>query len=257
MEKEELDKILENHRHYLNRDIDGWVKMRADLRNADLGGVNLSGADLREANLRGADLNQANLNDANLEGAIMERANLEHANLHYANLKDVNLSDAFLRRASLQYADLRRADLLGTNLLRAELYCTDLRGANMERTNFEYSNLHCAELDEKERFRNGVILTESIIGWKKCISDSRKPSIVKLEIPKWSVVFCINGKKCRTNRAKVLSLSDGNLAFSVFNNGFTYEVGKEIVIDDFDMAYNVECASGIHFFKTREEAENY
>lgn len=49
MEQKELDKIVENHRHWLSEDVDGWEKMKADLRGADL-----RGADLRDANLHGA-----------------------------------------------------------------------------------------------------------------------------------------------------------------------------------------------------------
>ena len=44
MTREELNKILENHLHWINEDIDGWEGMEADLR----------GADLREADLREA-----------------------------------------------------------------------------------------------------------------------------------------------------------------------------------------------------------
>jgi hypothetical protein len=37
----------------------------------------------------------------------------------------------------------------------------------------------------------------------------------------------------------------------------SYYVGDEITIYDFNCEYNMECAEGIHFFMTREEAENY
>ena len=40
-------------------------------------------------------------------------------------------------------------------------------------------------------------------------------------------------------------------------NGLSSVLGKKIMIDDFNLMYNVECASGFHFFRTREEAENY
>ena len=33
--------------------------------------------------------------------------------------------------------------------------------------------------------------------------------------------------------------------------------GHEIEIKDFNLMYNVECASGFHFFRTRKEAEEY
>ena len=64
MTQEELNKILENHKHWLNEDCEGWENMRADLERADL-----YGADLREANLEGADLREANLRRADLYGA--------------------------------------------------------------------------------------------------------------------------------------------------------------------------------------------
>ena len=42
--KEELDKILENHAHWIKEDVEGWQKMRADLWCADLWGADLQGA---------------------------------------------------------------------------------------------------------------------------------------------------------------------------------------------------------------------
>ena len=58
--QEELNEIVENHRHWLNRDCDGWEKMRAELSYVDLRGVDLRGADLRGASLINADLSGAN-----------------------------------------------------------------------------------------------------------------------------------------------------------------------------------------------------
>ena len=58
--QEELNEIVENHRHWLNRDCDGWEKMRAELSYVDLRGVDLRGADLRGASFINADLSGAN-----------------------------------------------------------------------------------------------------------------------------------------------------------------------------------------------------
>ena len=74
MTREELEKVLKNHQHWLREDVEGWQNMRADLRGADLQeailrGANLRGADLQEADLRGADLGGADLRGANLGGA--------------------------------------------------------------------------------------------------------------------------------------------------------------------------------------------
>lgn len=49
MDRAELEKILEDHKHWINEDIDGWGGLRANLRGANLRGADLYGADLRGA----------------------------------------------------------------------------------------------------------------------------------------------------------------------------------------------------------------
>ena len=49
MTREELYKVLENHKHWLREDCDGWEDMRANLCGANLRRANLCGADLRGA----------------------------------------------------------------------------------------------------------------------------------------------------------------------------------------------------------------
>ena len=84
-----LNEILENHNHYLRRDVKGLAGMRANLSRANLSCANLRYANLSRANLRDADLRNADLRNANLDGA-----NLRDANLVGANLRDANLRDA-------------------------------------------------------------------------------------------------------------------------------------------------------------------
>ena len=74
MTQEELSKVLDNHKHWLNEDCEGWEKMKADLSHAYLRGADLSYADLSYANLRGA----------NLRGAYLSYADLSYANLRGA-----------------------------------------------------------------------------------------------------------------------------------------------------------------------------
>ena len=59
MDEKKLKEVLENHKHWLNEDCDGWQDMRADLYMANLYRADLRGADLREANLSGANLREA------------------------------------------------------------------------------------------------------------------------------------------------------------------------------------------------------
>ena len=86
MTKEELDKVLESHKKWLDGDCGG--------KRADLCGADLRGADLRGANLIGADLRGANLYGANLYGADLRGADLSGADLIGADLRGANLCDA-------------------------------------------------------------------------------------------------------------------------------------------------------------------
>lgn len=283
-----LEQILIDHKHWLDEDWDECDENRAVLRGVDLRGVdlrgvvltqaifnnvNLLGSDLTGADLSLADFRNVNFNDTDLTnaklcsirtfnvsfiGADLTKANLNGARLSDANLSRAILCDADLSCANLAFANLAFANLCnsilpntilcGANLCDANLYNVSLNGktyldkANLIDANFNY------ELDE----RVGRILTESIIGYKKC-SDG---IIVTLEIPRGAIVFSINGKKCRTNKVKVIDIDGANRAFAEYN-GMSYYVGDEITVYNFDCEYNVECGTGIHFFKTREEAEKY
>ena len=75
--REKLNKILVEHKHWIDEDCKNWEEMRANLLNADL-----RGADLHNANLSGA-----NLFNANLRGANLLNANLRGADLHNADLR--------------------------------------------------------------------------------------------------------------------------------------------------------------------------
>ena len=188
-----------------------------------------------------------------------ERANLSNANLYNADLSNADLRNADLYNANLRYANLRYADLIYADLRYADLIYADLSNADLSNADLSNANLHNAKLDEKEKTRCGWLLKEEFHAYKKC----RDNLIVELIIPKGSIVFSINNSKCRTNRAKVVSITDiegtitYNEAVSTQDKNFIYKVGAELEIEDFNLMYNVECAEGIHFFRTREEAVFY
>ena len=168
MTQEELDKIVEQHQHWIHEDVDGWEEMRADLSDKNLSGLSL-------------------------DGAILDGARLD-----------------------------------GARLVRARL-------------------------DGAEKIRLGQILTEPRTGYKK----TNEGVVITAEIPAGAIVFCINGSKCRTNKAKITDMDGHEVLHSQYDNTFEYRLGQEINIKDFNLMYNIECASGFHFFRTSEEAENY
>ena len=222
-----LEEILERHQHWLNKDCENWENMQADLSYTDLSYANLSGADLREA-----EMTDANMVEANMHGAIMSYANMSGTNMIYANLSG----------ADLRGADMSDANMSGANMCGANIFGANMRGANM-----------CgAIMSDADRLRKGIKLSEPIIGWKKCKNNV----LVKLEIPRGAIVFSINNNECRTDKAKVLEIIGGNRAYSK-HKFFSYYVGDIIEVFNFNCEYNVECAEGIHFFRTRKEAEAY
>ena len=268
--KEELKEILEQHKLWLRSD-------GKECKRADLSSVNLTDADLTRANLRFAVLRRANLTGVNLYGADLIGAYLTDANLTRVNLSDANLTRANLTHANLSGVDLSDADLAGAdltcanlrcaNLTHANLYCVDLTYANLRRADLTRADLAGADLtdadltnadltdtilDENEQCRKGIVLTEPMTGYKKASGGK----IITLEIPVGAKVFSINNNKRRANKAKVIDMQGETELSSCYDNKFKYHVGDEIDIIDFDDNYNVECSTGIHFFLTREEAEN-
>jgi len=251
MTQVELNAVIERHKHWLNQDCNGWEDMCADLRDA-----NLKCLDLKYANLSKADLSNANLSKANLCYADLSEANLSKANLIEANLIGANLNGADLKNAYLNYALLKGADLAGANLKGSYLQYailsnTRLIRANLDGADLEYANLCEADLDDSEKCRQGMILTESLKGYKKTAEDN----VIELEIPEGAIVFSINNNNCRTNKA-IVKKCEG-IQHSWFNSSFEYKEGDVIEVKEFNMQYNAECVEGIHFFRTKEEAEKY
>ena len=249
MTKEQLNEVLEKHKKWLNDEPDGE---RANLRGADLQGANLWGADLWGANLWGANLWGANLWRADLREADLREADLQGANLWGADLQGASLREANLREANLRGADLQGANLWGADLQGANLWGADLWGANLQEANNIPDYICPICCPEKGSFT----------GFKKAYWNNT-PVIVELEIPTEAKRSSATNRKCRCSKAKVLSITGLNgvaefqQATSSYDNDFLYEVGKTVIVDDFDEDRWNECSTGIHFFITRSEAVNY
>ena len=243
MTKEQLNEILEKHKKWLNDEPDGE---RADLRGANLRRADLQRANLREADLWGADLRGTDLQGANLRGADLRGADLRGTDLQRANLWG----------ADLREADLREADLRGTDLQRANLWGADLREADLR------------EADNIPDYACPICCPEkgSFVGFKRAYAVRNCVEvavIIELEIPAEAERSSATNRKCRCNKAKVLSITDlqgiaeFQKAHSRYDNDFIYEVGKTVIVDDYDDNRWNECSTGIHFFITRKEAVDY
>ena len=175
---------------------------------------------LRRADLRGADLRSADLSGANLYGADISRADLYRADLRGANFSGANL---------------RGADLRGANLRGADLSGADLRGA--------------------EGLAQFCILPQGdIIGWKKLANGA----IARLLIPHDAKrVNAYSSRKCRAEFVFVTKIIGAAEGTGKFDEKTIYKTGVRVSPDSYDPDARSECSNGIHFFITRQEAEDY
>ena len=180
----------------------------------------------------------------------------------WANLSGANLSMANLDKANLSGADLSGANLSGANLSGANLSMANLSGANLSGANLSGANLSMANLSGAKNVNCPLTCPEkgSFIGFKKV----RGNYIVELEILADAMRSSATGRKCRCSKAKVVSITnpDGSNAWktsarSGWNFDFIYSVGEIVEVKDFDTNRWNECAPGIHFFITRQEAVDY
>ena len=154
---------------------------------------------------------------------------------------------AYLYKADLYGADLCganlcEADLCKANLCEADLCEVDLRGAK----NIPFIHYACPDFG-------------SFIGYKKA-----GRYIVELEILSDAKRLSATGRKCRCDRAKVLSIqnidgtkADINEITSDRDRNFIYKIGEIVSVFDFDLDRWHECSTGIHFFINRQEAVGY
>jgi hypothetical protein len=205
-------------------------KAGAKLYCADLYGANFYGADLEGANLRGANFYGADLEGANLRGADLRGANLRGANLRGANLEGANLRGADLRGANLRGANLEGANLRGANLIGAK----------------NLSKLTTAQLSI-------VPQSGAFEGWAKCTYGV----LVRLRIPAEAKRSNSTGRKCRAEFVEVLEVIDAEAGINQHDSKTAYRNGETVRCNEWCEDRWQECAGGIHFFITREEAESY
>jgi len=184
-------------------------------------------------------LREADLYEADLHGAYLCEADLEEADLRWGNLREADLRRAILRGADLRKADLRGAILRGADLRGANLRGADLRGAYLTGADLRETKLPHFQLPD------GVLIV-----WKVVAGN-----IVCLSIPAEARRTATPiGRKCRAEYADVVSLEGVRPATT---RGLEYIVGQRVTPDKYDPDIRVECTNGIHFFTTREEAEEY
>ena len=155
---------------------------------------------------------------------------------------------------------LNEYDFYGADLSGANLSGANLRSANLSGANLRSADLLNVRYDECTGFFALVCPEEgSFIGYKKANGH-----IVKLRITEDALRSSATSRKCRCSKAEVLSITtlngedDGVTSVpSNYDSDFIYRVGTTVEVEDFETDRWDECAAGIHFFITRQEAVQY
>ena len=246
--QEELDNLLDNHELWLKNPSND--KNRLDLENYDLSFLEIKNRDLSKAlfsncnmsgmKIRNCDLSSTGFFDNKMNGIMFYICNFNTTKIYSTDLSEGLFIDCTLTNVQLTNANLSRVEI------------KDCKLDNIIANPFtSFYNLQCPE-------------EGSFIGFKKAYINTT-PVIVKLQITEDSLRSSSTSRKCRCSKAKVLSISylngtecpEGTMACSQYDNDFIYKIGEILEVEDFEKDRWEECAKGIHFFITREEAVNY
>lgn len=246
-----VDGILQKHRKFLNGEDGGE---RAVFDGMHLEEWDFRDFDLRKAKFLKTSLAGASFRRCDLGGAVFFGCNARGADMRNARLREVSATNSDFTGCMFDSAALDDAVFRGSNLMRSSFVGASLDGVVLDRSDVGLANFSGAWFP-MAGMRLGTILRRKMRGWKV----SREGIVFEVEIPKGAVVFSINGGKCRSNVGKVVKFPKGSpkVLHSIFSKNFAYREGQTVRIPDFCMQYNVECAEGFHFFRTKREAEAY
>jgi len=215
-------------------------KERLVLKEIEISDMDLSGWDLSDI-----DFTYSVFHRISFDGANMERSSVLNALFDECSLRKTNFRNANLQSAALRYADMEGAFIEGANLYGAIL---------------EYAKLRNIISDEKTKcFRLHCPEKGPFLGYKKCLNNR----LVQLLIPADARRTSATLPTCRCDKAKVLTIKSFDFkekydeAWSLVDENFVYRAGEWVEVKNFNENRWMDSTRGIHFWMTREEAENY
>src|SRR5574344_2053269 len=219
--------------------------------------------DFSDVNFYKIDFHGANFCDANFSCANFIGADFRDANFHGANFCDADFHGANFHDANFHGANFHDADFIGADFIGADFRDADFHDANFHDANFHGAN-NINEVISSANIANTALCMQcpeegSFIGFKKAAG-----CIVKLRVTESAKRSSATTHKCRCSEAEVMEIqnmygtrSERTSVCSEYDRNFIYSVGEIVSVPDFDDDRWNECARGIHFFMSRQEAVNY
>lgn len=209
----------------------------SDFENCTFSNMRFINVDLSNSLFKNCKFVRCNFEKCNLLSATFENCTFEHSRLTCVDMTNCNIADSTFNDVAFSAVNFASANIFDCSI------------DNVKTDNYT-SHWHIACPQEG-----------AFIAWKRAAGDK----FVKLQICEDARRSSSTSRKCRCDKALVLGiydenktlLSDVTSARSIHNKNFVYEVNKIVHVNNFDDNHWMECAPGIHFFLTFEEAKNY
>lgn len=213
---------------------------RLEFREMEIWDMDLSGMDL--SNL---DFTLSSFQNTVLDTVDFENSSVENALFDGCSIKGANFKNAKMVTASFRYCDMQECNIEGADLYGAVLEFAKLDGIRSDE-NTKWFRLRCPE--------EGAFL-----GYKKCVNDRMVQLLIPADAKRTSATL----PSCRCSKAKVLTIKSFDFqenfdeAWSLVDENFVYKRGQWVEVKNFNEDRWQDSTTGIHFWMTRKEAENY
>jgi hypothetical protein len=195
-----------------------------------------------------------------IEKALKSKVSFRYADLTNEDFSGLDLSNINFYGADLEGSLFSRAKLNKTNFSRAFLAGSDFRNTNIKNAILSNANgiTYCKFSRRGKKYivsKHFAVPKGKLVGYKKIQNICRDKNVIcTLEIPAKAKRIKTLAGKCRAEYAIVRK---GN-GYSFYQNSFIYKEGSVVKPEKkFNDDSFVECASGIHFFLTKKEAQDY
>ena len=219
----------------------------------------------KQADFSYVDFSGWEIEHVDLTGAKLAGARFDHCRIHCCSFMSTYLTYTSFRRAYIANSTFDGAVMDNTCFCNAYFYSVRLDNTDLEIYGLDGASglpdLVCPEKGSFIGFKKACYL--EAVGELGDLEEREFACIVELEILEDAMRSSAARRKCRCSKAKVLSITtlDGIpldcTAFSSYDDSFKYRVGETVEVANFDKDRWNECAPGIHFFITRQEAVDY
>ncbi len=234
-----------------------------NFRYSNFRNSNFSNSDFSNSDFRYSDFSNSYFSNSDFRYSDFSNSYFSNSYFRYSDFSNSNFSNSYFRYSDFSNSYFSNSDFRYSDFSNSYFSNSYFRNSNFRYSNFRYSNFRNSDFRNSDfrnsDFRNSKfnyrILPEEgkIIGYKKAGNE-----IIKLEIDCETAVGGMIGRKCRCKKAKVLEITNNKKEiYSDYDNSFIYKVGEIVEVEDWNDKPYLECEKGIHFFITRQEAEDY